>query len=112
MIVTGSDKQPLPMTEKEPEKTKETKEFSQSMFVVGDSVIGAGILVFIGVWAGNFADDKFHTAPWGSIILSLVGGCLGLWRMVKKAMAIDATPPSGKLPPPIPFPDDDDPNKF
>lgn len=116
MIVTGSDKQPLYMTDtktddgaKTPEKPEQS---TQSMMVVADSVIGAAVLVFIGVWAGNFADDKFHTAPWGSIFLSLLGGCLGLWRMVKKAMAIDTRPPSGKLPPPIPFPDDDDPNKF
>lgn len=80
--------------------------------VVADSVIGAAVLVFLGVLGGNFVDDKFHTAPWGSIGLSLLGGTLGLWRMVKKAMAIDTKPPSGKLPPPIPFPDDDDPNKF
>ncbi len=76
--------------------------FQRAMFVVSDAVLGAAVLVLLGMWAGGFADDKLHTAPWGSIGLSILGGGLGLWRMVKKATALDTpgTPAGAK---PIPF---------
>lgn len=84
----------------------EPKSFQRAMFVVSDAVLGSAVLIVLGVWAGNFADDKLHTAPWGSICLSILGGGLGLWRMVKKATALDTpgTPPGAK---PIPYKDDD-----
>lgn len=79
--------------------------FQRNMFVVSDLVLGAAVLVLLGMWAGNFADDKLHTAPWGSIGLSLLGAGLGLWRMVKKATSLDTpgTPAGAK---PIPFKND------
>ncbi len=77
------------------------------MFVVSDAVLGAGVLIMLGMWCGGFADDKLHTAPWGSLGLSILGGGLGLWRMVKKASSLDTpgTPAGAK---PIPYKDDDD----
>ncbi len=79
--------------------------FQRTMFVVSDAVLGAAVLVVVGMWVGGFADAKLHTAPWGSIGLSLLGGGLGLWRMVKKASSLDTpgTPPGAK---PIPYNDD------
>lgn len=58
------------------------------MFVV-DGVMGAAILVVIGVFAGNWLDAKLHTAPWLSVGLSMAGGGLGLWRLCVKALALD-----------------------
>ncbi|MCC6976839.1 MAG: AtpZ/AtpI family protein [Candidatus Melainabacteria bacterium] len=80
--------------------------FQRGMFVAGDAVIGAAVLVMLGVWGGGYLDEKLHTAPWGSLGLSILGGVLGLWRMIKKATALD-TPgvPSGAKP--IPFDTDD-----
>ncbi|MBX9948164.1 MAG: AtpZ/AtpI family protein [Candidatus Obscuribacterales bacterium] len=76
--------------------------FQRAMFVVSDAVLGAAVLILLGMWAGGFVDDKLHTGPWGSLGLSLLGGGLGLWRMVKKATSLDTpgTPQGAK---PIPF---------
>ncbi len=84
-----------------------TSGFQRAMFVVSDAVLGAAVLIMLGMWAGGFADDKLHTAPWGSLGLSILGGALGLWRMVKKASSLDTpgTPPGAK---PIPYKDDED----
>lgn len=84
-----------------------TSGFQRAMFVVSDAVLGAAVLIMLGMWAGGFADDKLHTAPWGSLGLSVLGGALGLWRMVKKASALDTpgTPLGAK---PIAYKDDDD----
>lgn len=83
-----------------------TSGFQRAMFVVSDAVLGAAVLIMLGMWAGGFADDKLHTAPWGSLGLSILGGGLGLWRMVKKASSLD-TPgiPAGTKP--IPYKEDD-----
>ncbi len=64
------------------------------MFVM-DGVLGAAALVLVGVFAGNWLDEKLHTAPWWSLGLSMLGGGLGLWRLCVKAMALD-TGGSGK----------------
>ncbi|MBA3993553.1 MAG: hypothetical protein C0469_08505 [Cyanobacteria bacterium DS2.3.42] len=84
-----------------------TSGFQRAMFVVSDAVLGAAVLIMVGMWAGGFADDKLHTAPWGSLGLSVLGGGLGLWRMVKKASSLDTpgTPEGAK---PIAYKDDDD----
>ncbi len=81
--------------------------FQRTMFVVSDAVLGAAVLVMLGVWGGGFLDDKLHSAPWCSLSLSILGGGLGLWRMVKKATSLDTkgVPPNAK---PIPYDDDKD----
>ncbi|MBA3859396.1 MAG: hypothetical protein C0507_21030 [Cyanobacteria bacterium PR.3.49] len=81
--------------------------FQRGMFVAGDAMLGAAVLVMLGVWGGGYLDDKLHTGPWCSLGLSVLGGVLGLWRMVKKATALD-TPgvPAGAKP--IPFDDDEE----
>lgn len=58
------------------------------MFVM-DGVLGAAVLVVMGVAGGNWLDEKLHTAPWWSVGLSVVGGGLGLWRLCVKALALD-----------------------
>lgn len=63
-----------------------------ALVTVGDAVLGAAVMVLIGVWAGGFLDQKLNTGPWLSLTLSIVGGGLGLWRMVKKAMQLDTGP--------------------
>lgn len=80
--------------------------FQRGMFVAGDAMLGAAVLVVLGVWAGNFLDEKLHSAPWCSLGLSILGGVLGIWRMIKKATSLD-TPgiPAGAKP--IPYEDDD-----
>jgi F0F1-type ATP synthase assembly protein I len=63
-------------------------DLKQAMFQVSDGVIGAGILVFVGVLAGNWLDGHLHSSPYCVVALSLLGGSLGLFRLVKKAMRI------------------------
>jgi F0F1-type ATP synthase assembly protein I len=65
---------------------KDSGDFKQAMFQASDAVLGAALLVAGGVWLGNFLDSKLHTSPWLVITLSLVGGGLGLWRLIRKAM--------------------------
>lgn len=62
---------------------------------VADGVLGAAILVVVGVFAGNWLDERLHTAPWMSVGLAMLGGGLGLWRLCIKALALD-TSGSGK----------------
>ncbi|MCC7530194.1 MAG: AtpZ/AtpI family protein [Candidatus Melainabacteria bacterium] len=84
-----------------------TSGFQRAMFVVSDAVLGAAVLIMLGMWAGGFADDNLHTAPWCSLGLSILGGALGLWRMVKKASSLDTpgTPEGAK---PITYKDYED----
>jgi F0F1-type ATP synthase assembly protein I len=69
---------------------KVERENKNAMMVVGDGVLGAAVLVIIGVNAGNWLDDRFHTAPAWSFALSLLGGGAGLWRLVAKANSLDS----------------------
>jgi F0F1-type ATP synthase assembly protein I len=64
----------------------------QALFVVSDAVIGAAILLAIGVYAGSWLDKQFHTAPWFSTGLALFGGGFGLARMVMKANSLQSIP--------------------
>ncbi len=66
----------------------------QAFVVVGDGVLGAGLLIMIGAWGGNLLDDRFHTTPWLSLSLSLLLGGLGLARLVAKANKLDSRPDS------------------
>lgn len=75
---------------------EDSTDLKKAMFQVSDGVIGAAILVVIGVLGGNWLDTQFHTSPWMVVILSLLGGGLGLVRLVKKAMLIGNDAPSGE----------------
>ncbi len=59
------------------------------MFTVGDGILGAAILVVLGAYGGDFLDRKFGTAPWLSIFLPILGGGLGLYRFILKAISLD-----------------------
>ncbi|HEY9792632.1 MAG TPA: AtpZ/AtpI family protein [Candidatus Obscuribacterales bacterium] len=65
---------------------KESGDFKQSMVQASDAVIGAALLVGLGVWIGTMLDSKLHSAPWFTITLSLIGAGLGLWRMIRKGI--------------------------
>ncbi|MBS1957525.1 MAG: AtpZ/AtpI family protein [Cyanobacteria bacterium SZAS-4] len=65
------------------------KETADQLAGAGESVLAIGVLVGLGAWGGFWLDGQLHTAPWLAIVLSLLGMCLGLWRMVAKAMASD-----------------------
>ena len=69
--------------------SRDPDDLRRSLFAVSEAILAAAVLVMIGVWSGNWLDDKLKTGPWLSISLSLLGAGLGLWRMVAKAMAID-----------------------
>lgn len=63
-----------------------------ALMTVADGVLGAAALVVIGMWAGGWLDQKFATAPWLSIGLSLAGAAAGLTRLVIKAINIKDSP--------------------
>ena len=88
--------------DKSSEQADDNSDLKQAMFTVSDAVLGAAILLAIGVYAGGWLDKQFHSTPWCSVGLALTGGIIGLGRMVMKAkslekMAAKAAP--GKLPP-------------
>jgi F0F1-type ATP synthase assembly protein I len=66
----------------------------QAMFTVSDGVIGAAVLVAAGIFGGQWLDNHFHTAPMYTIVLSIIGGGLGLGRLVMKAMKIGSESPA------------------
>lgn len=68
----------------------DSPDLKQAMFAVSDAVLGAAVLLALGVYGGGFLDSKLHTAPWLSVGLALLGGGLGLARMVMKANALDS----------------------
>lgn len=83
------------MTPNEPGASDKSDNSKKAMMFVMDGVLGAAALVLVGVFAGNWLDEKLHSAPWWSLGLSMLGGGLGLWRLCVKAMALD-TGGSGK----------------
>ena len=68
---------------------KVERENKNAMLVVGDGVLGAAVLVIIGVYSGNWLDERFHSAPMCSFGLALLGGGAGLARLVAKANSLD-----------------------
>ena len=70
-------------------------------FQVSDGVLGAAVLLALGVWGGNFLDGKLHTSPWLAVVFSLVGGGFGLWRLVQKAVLIGKNSGPDTMPPPL-----------
>ncbi|MFN8553037.1 MAG: AtpZ/AtpI family protein [Candidatus Obscuribacterales bacterium] len=65
------------------------KDIADQLAGAGESVLAIAVLVGLGAWGGFWLDGKLNTAPWLAIVLSLLGMCLGLWRMVAKALAAD-----------------------
>lgn len=63
-------------------------DLKRALFTVSDAVLGAAVLLAIGVYGGAWLDQKLHTAPWLSVGLALLGGAVGLARMIMKAQAI------------------------
>jgi F0F1-type ATP synthase assembly protein I len=63
-------------------------QLKNALVTVADSILGAAVLIILGTWAGGWLDQQFHTGPWLSISLALVGGGLGLARMVIKAIKL------------------------
>ncbi len=61
----------------------------RALFTVSDAVLGAAVLLVIGVYGGDWLDKQLHTTPWLSVGLSILGGGLGLARMVIKANSLD-----------------------
>ena len=51
----------------------------------------------LGVYAGQFLDQKLHTAPWFATILPMLGGGIGLARLVIKAINLDKDKPEEEL---------------
>lgn len=72
---------------------KDNTDLKQAMFQVSDGVIGAAVLIVIGLFVGQWLDKQFHTGPLCMVVLSLIGGGLGLARLVKKAMQIGTDSP-------------------
>ena len=62
---------------------------SAAMLTVGDGILGAALLVILGVYGGDFLDRKFGITPWMTILLPVVGAGLGLYRFVIKAISLD-----------------------
>jgi F0F1-type ATP synthase assembly protein I len=73
------------------EKQKKDKGVSinKAMLAVGDGVIGAAVLIIIGIYLGLYLDKKFMTSPWFTLGLLFLGGGIGLARLVMKAMNLD-----------------------
>jgi len=63
-------------------------QLKNALLTVGDSILGAAVLIILGTWAGGFLDQKLHTGPWLSISLALLGAGLGLARLVIKAIKL------------------------
>lgn len=73
---------------------KDDTDLKQAMFQVSDGVIGAAILIVIGILGGRWLDAHFQTGAVWTIGLSMTGGALGLIRLVIKAMQIGANSPA------------------
>lgn len=64
----------------------------RALFAASDGILGAAILIFIGMQAGSWLDSKLQSTPWISVVLCLIGGGLGLTRMVLKVLALEDKP--------------------
>ena len=51
---------------------------------------GAGLTILasigIGVWVGMKADEWLGTAPWGLVIMALLGAVSGLWSVITRIL--------------------------
>lgn len=64
-------------------------DLKRALFTVSDAVLGAAVLLALGVYGGAWLDKQFNCAPFLSVGLALLGGGIGLARMVMKAQALD-----------------------
>ncbi|MBX9685281.1 MAG: hypothetical protein K2X27_01190 [Candidatus Obscuribacterales bacterium] len=70
---------------------EDNSELKRGLFMVSDAVIGAAVLLMIGGAAGTWLDKSLHSGTsWCSIIGAMLGGTVGLVRMVMKANALDS----------------------
>src|SRR5579862_8939067 len=60
----------------------------KSILQLSDGAISCGVLVALGVVGGSWVDGKLHSAPWFTLGLCLIGGGLGLARLIHKALDI------------------------
>jgi F0F1-type ATP synthase assembly protein I len=67
-------------------------QMKNALLTVGDSILGAAVLIMLGTWGGSFLDQKFQTTPWLSITLAMLGAGLGLARLVIKAIKLNDPP--------------------
>jgi len=68
---------------------KEPISTNQAMMTVADGVIGAAVLLVLGLCLGHYLDQKLMTTPWLTIILCFLGGGAGLARLVIKAIKLN-----------------------
>ena len=61
----------------------------QAMFIVADGVVGAGVLLVLGILLGHYLDQKLSSSPWLTVILCFVGAGAGLARLVVKAIKLN-----------------------
>lgn len=65
---------------------QDSNEVLSAIVSASDAVIGTAVLAFLGAWGGGYIDQKMGISGTWSIILSILGVGLGLFRMVKKAL--------------------------
>jgi F0F1-type ATP synthase assembly protein I len=70
-------------------KKDKDRPINMAVLALGDGVLSAAVLIVLGVYGGQFLDHKFHTTPWFSASLPLLGCVLGLARLVIKAVNLD-----------------------
>ncbi len=70
-------------------KKEESISTNKAMLAVADGVIGAGVLLVLGICLGHYLDQRLASTPWLTIILCFVGGGAGLARLVLKAIALN-----------------------
>ncbi len=68
-------------------------EVMRGVAAASDAVIGAAVLTGLGAWGGLYLDEKLNASPWFAVSLGLLGGGLGLARMVKKALDAEKQSP-------------------
>jgi len=67
--------------------SQETEESAQAQRSAWGIALGAGsefvAYALIGFFTGSWLDEKFHSAPWFALVLSVGAITLGLYRFVR-----------------------------